>query len=262
MAYQTDSILKQIQPLREKLLNHDLYKYIETPDDLRIFTLHHVFAVWDYMSLLKTLQQKLTCINVPWTPNPSPEYTYLINEIVLGEETDTNFNGERQSHFAMYLEAMKDLQSSSNQIHEFLKQIKHGTDIFLVISTGELPKSVKSFLIFTFNTIYHEQTHQVASAFAYGREDLVPKMFLDILDNIQRTFPDDNISKLKYYFKRDVKSDSPEHNSKSIQLVENLCGNDVSKWEEVKQTATKSLEKRLELFDGILRAILNHKAIA
>jgi hypothetical protein len=262
MTNHTQRILQNIKPLKQQLLTHDLYKYIETPDDLRIFMQHHVFAVWDFMSLLKSLQQKLTCIEVPWTPKPTPEYTYLINEIVLAEETDTNLNGERQSHFAMYLEAMRDIEANTESILKFTEQIQHGTDIFLMISASQLPKSVKSFLIFTFNTIYHKQLHQVASAFTFGREELIPEMFTEIIVNIQDKSPEQNTLKLKYYFERHIEIDGDEHGPMAIKLIEKLCGNDTLKWDEVEQTAIKSLKKRLELFDGILKAILNHKAIA
>ena len=262
MTNHTQRILQNTKPLKQQLLNHDLYKYIETPDDLRIFTQHHVFAVWDFMSLLKSLQQKLTCIEVPWTPKQSPELTYFINKIVLAEETNTNLNGERQSYFAMYLEAMRDIEANTENISKFTEQIQHGTDIFLVISASQLPKSIKSFLIFTFNTIYHKQLHQVASVFTFGREELIPDMFTQIIDNIQSNFPDQDILKLNYYFERQIELDRDEHRPLALQLVLNLCGDDVSKWDDVEQTAIKSLQKRLEFFDGIKTAILNHKAIA
>ena len=256
-------IQNSIRPIREQLINHDLYKYIESPDDLRIFTQHHVFAVWDFMSLAKTLQQKLTCVNVPWVPNSKPsEYTYLINDIILAEESDINWNGKRQSHFEMYLEAMLDLEASTSDISSFIEQIKHGTDIFLVISASDLPKSVKSFLIFTFNTIYHENTPEVLSAFTFGREDLIPELFTEIIGNIQHKFPKENISKLKYYFDRHIEIDAEEHGPMALKLIENICGDDINKWQSVEEIAIKSLEKRIKLWDGILMEIMRKKAIA
>jgi len=256
-------IKKSIRPLREELLGHDLYNYIETPDDLRIFTQHHVYAVWDFMSLAKALQQKLTCVNIPWTPkNTSSEYTYLINDIILAEESDVNWNNKRQSHFEMYLEAMKDLQASTSEISSFVEQVKHGTDIFLIISASELPKSVKSFLIFTFNKVYHQDTAEILSAFTFGREDLIPELFTEIINNIQDRFPNENISKLKYYFNRHIEIDADEHGPAAIRLIENICGEDQMKWDAVEKTAIKSLKKRLKLWNGIKKNILTNKVIA
>lgn len=262
MDKKSQHILNHIKPLRQQLLNHNLYKYIETPDDLRIFTEHHVFAVWDFMSLLKTLQQRLTCVKVPWTPRFSSDYAYLINEIVLAEETDINIEGKRQSHFEMYIDAMEDIQASTFKIKNFITQIQHGTDVFLVISSSDLPESVKSFLIFTFNTIYQKHLHQVASAFTFGRENLIPDMFTEIIENILNSYPADDVSKLRYYFNRHIEIDEGEHGPMAIQLMNALCGNDTYKWKNAQDTAEIALKKRLKLYDGILKAIQIHKAIA
>ncbi len=258
-----EKINKSIKPVRQKLIDHDLYKFIETPEDLKIFTEYHIYAVWDFMSLAKSLQQRLSCVNVPWIPaKTSSEYTYLINDIVLAEESDINLNGERQSHFEMYVEAMEDLKASTHIINEIISQLEHGTDIFLVISASDLPQPVKSFLIFTFNTIFHNDTPEILSAFTYGREDLIPDMFTEIIGNIQSRFPEHNISKFKYYFERHIEIDADEHGPMAIKMLKSLCGEDEAKWNSVESTAVKALQKRLELWDFIKKEILLKKALA
>ncbi len=103
----TATINSSIHPQKELLLQHSLYGKVKTIDDLKHFLEGHVYAVWDFMSLLKALQSKLTCTSTPWLPVGNPEIRYLINEIVLAEETDINIDGKRQSHYEMYIEAMK-----------------------------------------------------------------------------------------------------------------------------------------------------------
>lgn len=255
-------VLNRLEPLRDQLLNHDLYKYIETVDDLRIFTEHHVFAVWDFMSLAKVLQQKLTCVDVPWVPKPLPEYTYLINDIVLAEESDVNKDGKRQSHFEMYLQAMADIGASRKAINQFIDQIQHGTDVFLVISASDLSKSVKTFLIFTFNTIYSKDLHQIVSNFTFGREELIPEMFTEVIDQIQEKFPQENISNLKYYFERHIEIDADVHGPMAITLLRDICQDDENKWLEVEKISMKAMKKRIKLWDGILEKIMIQKAIA
>jgi hypothetical protein len=102
-----DEIDRELQPRINQLREHALYQKIQTPKHLQIFMQHHVFAVWDFMSLLTALQKKLTKTTTPWIPIGDPQIRYFINELVLAKETDVNFYGKRQSHFEMYLEAME-----------------------------------------------------------------------------------------------------------------------------------------------------------
>ena len=245
-------IKNSILPYRQQLLNHPLYPSLKTPDDLRNFMEQHVFAVWDFMSLLKALQHDLTKVSTPWHPLGSPEVRYLINEIVLAEETDLNMHGERQSHFEMYLDAMQNAGASTEKIDAFLDHIKHGTDIFLVIAVSEIPSSVKEFLRFTFELIAEGKAHKIAAAFTFGREDLIPGMFTEIISNIQEHFPKKDLDHFKYYFDRHIELDGDEHGPMAQQMVSELCGNSRKKWEEVREVSVMALKKRIGLWDGIL----------
>ena len=113
-------VIQKIAPLQEEIVTHPLYTHIQRPADLHRFMEHHVFAVWDFMSLLKALQIKLTGTSLPWVPVGDPEIRYLINEIVLAEETDLDLDGKRRSHFEMYLNAMCDAGASTKEIDEFI----------------------------------------------------------------------------------------------------------------------------------------------
>lgn len=246
-----DRIEKRIQPLQDKLNNHSLYGKIKSPEQLQIFMQHHVFAVWDFMSLLKSLQHRLTKTQTPWIPIGCPETRYLINEIVLAEETDVNMDGKRQSHFEMYIDAMNRSGASTEAIEKFLKHIEHGTDIFLVIAISELPQSVKEFLKFTFEVIEENKPHKTAAAFTFGRENLIPMMFNSIIEKIQTQFPAEDLELFKYYFDRHIELDEDEHGPMALKMIENLCGDDDTKWKEVEEVSIEALEKRLILWNGI-----------
>lgn len=250
-----ETIEKATASLRKQLLEHPLYEQIQTPESLRIFMQHHVYAVLDFMSLLKALQVKLTCCEYPWYPKGNPEIRYLINEIVLAEETDINFYGKRQSHYEMYLDAMLKAKADTNTIKNFEKQLARGIDVYLIITSSKLPCSVKQFLTHTFDVIYNGEAHEIAAAFTFGRENLIPAMFSSIISKIQTHFPEEDLSLFSYYFDRHIELDEDEHGPMALQMIESLCENDSSKWEEATNVSVKALEKRLELWDGIYKEI-------
>src|SRR6266571_1344027 len=108
-----------LNTLRAQLLDHPVYAEVASVADLRRFMEDHVFAVWDFMSLLKRLQQDMTCIKVPWFPAANTKAARLINDIVIGEETDIGPDGSYISHLALYLRAMQDIGASTRQFEKF-----------------------------------------------------------------------------------------------------------------------------------------------
>ena len=69
-----ESLTKDVQPLRVKLLGHPLYGMIDSLTTLRVFMEYHVFAVWDFMSLLKSLQRSQTRRRNPMASSAEPDY--------------------------------------------------------------------------------------------------------------------------------------------------------------------------------------------
>jgi len=172
---QIENIKREIEPLRQKLLNHKVYKELKTIDDLNVFLEQHVFAVWDFMSLLKSLQRELTCISVPWVPRGNPIARKLINEIVLGEESDQDITGIPASHFELYLDAMKASAANTTEIERLVKSINKGENLKTSLHSLNIPESVKEFVEFSFSVIETNETHKIAAVFTFGREDLIPE---------------------------------------------------------------------------------------
>lgn len=240
-----------IAAVREELLHHPLYQKIVDIHGLRTFTEGHVYAVWDFMSLLKALQAQLTCVKVPWFASPYPTTRYLINEIVLAEESDEYIDGRRLSHFEMYLDAMRGMGSSVGQIEGFVEIVKNGSSVEEALLLQPIDERIRDFVRFTFEVIASNEPHKIASAFTFGREDLIPDMFTSILREIQSRFPAADLSKMIYYFQRHIELDGDEHGPLAIKMIEELAGDDEQKWQEMAVVAKESLKKRLALWDAI-----------
>ena len=241
----------KIQPQKQQLLQHPLYEKVKTIDDLHQFLESHVYAVWDFMSLLKALQSKLTCTTTPWFASSNAETRYLINEIVLAEESDLTLDGKRLSHFEMYVDAMKDCGANTFELNAFLQNVIDTKNVFITIKQSNLHSNIKDFLDFTFRIIEEGKAHKIAAAFTFGREDLIPNMFTEILKSFQQNFPETDLSKLIYYFERHIELDADEHGPMAMQMITELCGTDAQKWREVEEVSIVALEKRIGLWDAI-----------
>lgn len=245
----TSSIENAIHDLRRQLQNHELYSNLNDIDDVRTFMENHVFAVWDFMSLLKALQRDLTCVDVPWIPANSPVLSRFINEIVLGEESDLNELGEPKSHFQMYLDAMEQAGANTTLITQFLDELQEHQNVAKALEILNLDERVTGFVQFTFSVIQTKKSHLIASAFTFGREDIIPEMFISILneaDSENRLY-----SKIRYYLERHIEVDGGEHGPIAMQMMSELCGQDKVKWEEATEIAIISLEKRILLWQAI-----------
>ena len=249
-------IQKEITSLREELKSHRLYQQLQTVEDIKIFTKDHVFAVWDFMSLLKTLQRDLTCVSVPWVPRKKGKLTQFINEITLAEESDVDLSGESKSHFEIYLDAMRHMGSDTHKIEVFLSKIHQNSSIEEALDFAEVPEAVKNFVKVTFKTIYSNDAHKVAAAFTFGREDLIPDMFIEI---IHQTHEQESFKDFLYYLNRHVELDGDSHGPLSLDMIVELCGDDQQKWSEVLVTAKEALEVRISLWDYIADNISKHK---
>jgi len=244
----------EIEPLRQQLVNHQVYQSINSIDDLKVFMEHHVFAVWDFMSLLKGLQQHLTCVETPWYPKGTANTRFLINEIVAGEESDVDQHGNRVSHFELYLEAMKQAGCNSTTITEFISHIKNHIPLNEALVKSNVSKSANDFVNSTFKTIATNQAHILASVFTFGREDLIPDMFLSFITELKKQFPN-KVDILHYYIERHIEVDGGHHSHLAHQMTEELCGNDEQKWNEAILAVKEALQSRINLWNSIQEKI-------
>ena len=244
----------EIAPLRDQLVNHSLYGQIRSLQDLNVFMEHHVFAVWDFMSLLKSLQRRLTCVAVPWIPKGNADTRYLINEIVTGEESDIDQHNNRISHFELYLKAMEQAGSNTGSIDALIKELENNVDVYKALQHCGINQPVLGFVHNTFDTIATGKTYIQAAVFTFGREDLIPGMFLSFVKDINKQTAD-KASIFQYYLERQIEVDGEHHSHLACQMTEQLCGDDEQHWEEATTAVKSALNARIKLWDAILLAI-------
>jgi hypothetical protein len=251
------NVIDEIQPLRDELKNHELYQSLKSIEDIKLFMESHVYPVWDFMSLLKALQNLLTCTKVPWTPNIDSKTARLINQIIVDEESDLNYNGEPKSHFEMYIEAMEEIGADTFPIYNFVSGINSLDGIENYINNTNLDSSIKSFLNFSFQTIEGWKSHEIAAAFTFGREEIIPDMFIEIIEQTEKSNKV-SLNKINYYLQRHIDLDGDEHGPLAHEMIIGLCKDDSNKWNEVINVSKKALKERIQLWDFINQSI-KHK---
>jgi Protein of unknown function (DUF3050) len=236
---------------RDRVVTHPLYASLDSPAAIVTFMEHHVFAVWDFMSLLKSLQRNLTCVSVPWVPTGPTGSRRLINDIVLVEESDQLRDGFI-SHFELYVEGMAQAGAQTSTITGFIDLIRSGTPVLDAVEAAAVPGPAADFMRTTWHFIDAAPVHCQAAAFAFGREDLIPDMFEQVIRvNEDRGKLDTFVD----YLARHIEVDGEEHTPMAMQMLADLCGDDDTRWQECADTVNTALQARVRLWSGIHAAI-------
>lgn len=249
-----EALRADLGPMRSALAGHGVYAALRTPAQLHTFLEHHVFAVWDFMSLVKALQRELTCTTVPWVPRGDPALRRFISEIVLGEECDLDAHGQAVSHFELYLRAMRQCGADTGPIMRFVTAVAGGEDVVTALHSAGAPPAAVAFVHHTFTVLATGDVLAVAASFTFAREDMIPVMFRHFIDELRARFPgayDD----LAWYLDRHIAVDGDSHGPLARRLVASLCGDDGERWHAASTVARSSLEARCALWDGIMAAL-------
>ncbi|MBM7769863.1 hypothetical protein JOD54_000067 [Actinokineospora baliensis] len=250
-----DCVVAGAEPVLALASAHPIYRRISTPAEVAVFMSHHVFAVWDHMSLLKSLQNELTCVRVPWVPTGAPISRRLVNDIVLLEESDA-FGEGFVSHYELYRHAMTEAGADTLAIDTFLDLLRAGSSVPDALTDAVVPAPSADYVRSTWELVSRAPVHCQAAAFAFGRDDLLPGMFTRV--------PRDHepLSLLRAYLRRHLEVDAEHHLPMAMQLVADLCGPDEAKWAECVTTVVGVLRARIRLWDGIVAAMDRQPATA
>ncbi|MDI3275788.1 DUF3050 domain-containing protein [Pseudomonas sp. MDT1-16] len=234
---------------KAELSAHPIFSEINSLAVLQRFMETHVFAVWDFMSLTKRLQQELTCVQLPWLPPRDPQAARLINEIVLGEESDDRPTQGHYSHFELYLDAMREVGASTVAVERFVTLQKEGVSYDVALQSVDVDPAAAQFVRHTLHIALHAPGHSVAAVFLHGRESVIPQMFQRILDDWGIGL--DQAPTFRYYLERHIEVDSEDHGPAAEKLLARLVDGDPQREEDVYASAIAAVESRIALWDGL-----------
>jgi len=249
-----EKLEKRLAPWKHELINHKIYGGIDRLAALQRFMEQHVFAVWDFMSLIKVLQKRICCVEVPWLPPADAQACRFINAIVLAEESDGDSQIGFASHFDIYHRSMKQCGANTSAIDSFLAELRSGVPVPKALASPSIPKAARLFVEHTFNVIESGNLCAIASAFTYGREDLLPDVFQCIVDKLNIE-AGGQLADFKYYLERHIGLDGDEHGPMARTLVQSLCGSNESSWKLAEDTAVDCLIARRNFWDGIYDSV-------
>jgi hypothetical protein len=246
-----NKLISEIENETLTLINHPLYNSIKTEEDVRIYMFNQVWCVWDFMTLVKSIQLNIVPSNILWMPPKYPELGAYIYEVLLTEETDKGYNSEtNSSHFQTYLKAMYESKVDTSSVAAFIKLLENGFDFGTATEKCGIHDEAKEFISTTFEFAKSE-LHISTAVFCLSREGVIPDIFMNLLANVSLS---NNFKIFNWYLNRHIYLDSQSHGPLSIKLFKTIVDTP-KKQDEALHASLKALKARNKFFDYILNSI-------
>ncbi|MBX3356513.1 MAG: DUF3050 domain-containing protein [Phycisphaeraceae bacterium] len=235
----------------DRVANHHVYSMVVDLESARAFMEHHVWCVWDFMMLAKSVQVGLGCYELLWVPPADTDAVAAINAIIADEEADIGPDGLKHSHFEIYLGAMKEAGASTRSIDAFLSRLRITRDLIpSMLDVGATPPAVR-FVQATYKSATGP-IHARVAALCLAREELVPRLLSTLLTNL----PNDScLSMFRWYIERHIQVDSATHGPLSATLYSNTVRNDAVVEREALESAIEAIRARGQFLDSIADAL-------
>ena len=246
-----EALAEQLAPSRAGVVGHPVYAQLTSLPAVRTFMEHHVYAVLDFMTLLKSLQRDLTCVSLPWIPRGDPRTRRLINDIVTGEECDELENGIVLSHFELYLLGMEQAGADTGPVRSLVRALATGSSPVSAVGRAGAPDAAARFFRVTWNVATTEPLWCRAAVFAFSREEVIPAMFAQAVDQLDAP----ELATFRDYLRRHIELDTDEHGPAALAMVAQLCGDHGSRWIAARAAALSALDERRALWNAVAEAI-------
>lgn len=235
------------------LTAHPAFSSLKTMEDLRTFMEMHVFAVWDFMSLLKRLQRDFTTMSLPWTPPKNFIAARLINDITLGEESDDAPDNQHMSHYNLYIGGMREIGADTTTVERFIELISAGEPYAAALDKAGVHPVAKRFVSATLDTALNGKTQEVLGSFFYSRENVIPLMFKGLLAGWKidtATAP-----MFVFYLERHIDLDTERHGPAAKAIIDEMYGSNEAALIELHRAAQAAVRERCIFWDGVLALV-------
>lgn len=249
---------QEVITLMNRVRFHPIFSALTSREALTIFMRNHVYAVWDFMSLVKSVQSHVAPCSIPWIPHADSSVVQAINEIVLSEESDRDMHGKgSSSHFNLYLDSMRELNISVYDILIFIENVRN-LGLYKTIQ-ATCPSPALDFVSQTFKIIDSNDPLTISCWFAYGREKIIPGMFTTVLSELG--VPCTQAPTFYYYLERHTELDGGAHSHFAQKLVDHFCDGDPIKISLAQQACKSAIKTRIHFWDQVLQLIDTKKEV-
>ena len=169
---ESQKLIKLIEAKTQKLSHHEVYSKVTSRAQISCFMSYHIFAVWNFIKLLKSLQIKTSIALRSQALECSGETRDLIGKIVFAEESELYPYGQPTEYFAVYLGAISELEVNSNFLWTFLTS-KH--------SLQSLKPGIQELVGYNLTLAETGTIGEIAAAFFCGREPVSYQLFTSII---------------------------------------------------------------------------------
>ena len=250
--------MEVITQKQKELENHHLYSDLKSIRDLRLFMENHVYAVLDFMSITKRIQNYFATSEGLWTPPRDPLLARFINEVVLGEESDQLPDGRYMSHYEMYLIAMEEVGADTTEVRKFVQCLERN-EIAEALRLHCKFKPARNFSSETYRQVIEWDMHQIVASFCHGREKVIPLMFLNLAQKCGIKKSD--CPTFYFYLERHIELDGDEHGPLADKLLAAVVGEDEIKKAQALQAAQYCLDQRIKFWDEMSELLHEQRSV-
>lgn len=243
------AICAEIRSAYHAAATHGLFDQLTSTDRLAVFMSKHVWAVWDCMSLIKSVQAVLAPHNLPWTPPVDANLARMINEMVLEEESGFKVQGEIVSHFEFYMHAMRQGGADTQRIEGFISSLITGTPVDVCLDQYAPPAAAR----FVRQTLAFAEggPGERIAAFVFGRGQLIPDIFPILSQHLPGANLGIDLEPFRQHLVRFVDLADEARGPAVLHMLETWAADDP----KAGIAALRALQARIDLWDHALSAV-------